>query len=81
MTYSTYLILALATTGGADAENNTTDATPDLHDVLEPALGRVHDLVERLRQGPVSSLVAAQFEKDLQQATRELATGRDAVGL
>jgi len=72
MTYSIYLTLALATTGRADPEN-TADATPDLHNVLESALGRVHDLVERLRQGPLSSLVATQFEKDLQQATRELA--------
>jgi hypothetical protein len=43
-----------------------------LADVLDPARGRLRALVERLRQGPLSPLVAAQFEKDLQQLTREL---------
>jgi hypothetical protein len=71
MTYSIYLALALATAGREDPEG-AAEATPDLPDVLDPTLGRVRDLVERLRQGPLSPLVAAQFEKDLQQLTREL---------
>jgi hypothetical protein len=71
MTYSIYLALALATAGRDDPEG-AAEATPDLPDVLDPTLGRVRDLVERLRQGPLSPLVAAQFEKDLQQLTREL---------
>src|SRR6266849_9403974 len=76
MTYSIYLALALAT-AGRDASEDTAEATPDLPDALDPVLGRVRDLVERLRQRPLSPLVAAQFEKDLQQLTREL--GRVAV--
>jgi hypothetical protein len=71
MTYSIYLALALATAGRDDPEG-AAEATPDLPDVLDPTLGRVRDLVERLRHGPLSPLVAAQFEKDLQQLTREL---------
>jgi len=69
MTYSIYLALAMATAGDAgDAESS-----PDLPDLLEGALGRIRELVGRLRQGPLSPLAAAGFEKDLQQATRELA--------
>lgn len=71
MTYSIYLALALATCGRHDRED-TPAVTPDLLDVLQPALDRIRALVERLRQGPLSPLVAAGFEKDLQQATREL---------
>ena len=71
MTYPIYLALALATAGCDDSEG-AAEATPDLPDVLDPALGRLRALVERLRQGPLSPLVAAQFEKDLQQLTREL---------
>ena len=72
MTYSLYLALALATAGRDDPEG-ASEATQDLPEVLDPVLGRVRDLVERLRQAPLSPLVAAQFEKDLQQLTRELA--------
>jgi hypothetical protein len=71
MTYSMYLALALATAGRVDPDG-AAEVTPDLSDVLNPALGRVRDLVERFRQGPLVPLVAAQFEKDLQQLTREL---------
>jgi hypothetical protein len=71
MTYSIYLALALATAGRHDAEG-AAETTPDLPDALEPALGRIRALAEALGQGPLSPLAAAQFEKDLQQATREL---------
>jgi len=71
MTYSIYLALTLAT-AGRDDPDGAAEATPDLPDVLDPTLGRVRALVERLRQGPLSPLVAAQFENDLQQLTREL---------
>jgi hypothetical protein len=70
MTYSIYLTLALATAGRDDSEGS--EATPDLPDVLEPVLGRARALVERLRQAPLSPPVAAKFERDLQQLTREL---------
>src|SRR5262245_17809894 len=72
MTYSIYLALALATAGRNDPEG-TPEATPDLADVLEPAWARLRDLVGGLRQGPLSPLAAAAFERDLQHATRELA--------
>jgi hypothetical protein len=72
MNYSSYLALALATAGHQDPQG-TAEADPDLDNVLGPALGRIRDLVQRLRTGPVSPLVVAQFETDLQQATRELA--------
>ena len=71
MTYSIYLALALATAGRATPEA-TAEAAPDLPDILEPAWNRIHALVEGLRLGPLSPLAAAGFEKDLQQATREL---------
>jgi hypothetical protein len=66
-----YLALTLATAGDPDS-GDAAEPTPELPDILEPVLGRLHELVERLRREPVSPLVAAQFEKDLQQATREL---------
>jgi hypothetical protein len=69
MSYSIYR--ALATTGRGD-RGDAAIPTPDLADVLGPALERLRALAEGLRRGPVSPLVAAQFEKDLQQATREL---------
>jgi alkylhydroperoxidase/carboxymuconolactone decarboxylase family protein YurZ len=71
MTYSIYLALALATAGRRDSQG-TPELNPDLPDVLEPAVDRIRQLVETLRQGSLSPLAAAGFEKDLQQATREL---------
>ncbi|MCI0457465.1 MAG: hypothetical protein L0Z62_10890 [Gemmataceae bacterium] len=71
MSYSMYLALALATASCDDAAD-AAEPTPHLPAVLEPVLARIDDLVARFRRGPVSPLVAAQFEKDLQQATREL---------
>ncbi|HEY7330695.1 MAG TPA: hypothetical protein VH592_23850 [Gemmataceae bacterium] len=70
MDYSIYLSLVLATGGHHSTDDPMT--SPDLPDVLQSALDRIHAVVERLRQGPVSPLVVAQFEKDLQHATREL---------
>jgi hypothetical protein len=71
MNYSTYLALVLATAGRYTPEDAAV-ATPDFIDVLQSALDRIHAVVERLRQGPLSPLATAHFEKDLQQATREL---------
>jgi len=73
VTYSIYLALTLATAGRDDPEGAAETPTSDLPDVLGPALDRIRDLAEGLRQGPLSPLAAAGFEKDLQQATRELA--------
>src|SRR5262245_59404251 len=71
MSYSMYLALALAT-AGRDDPGDAAEPAPDLPGVLEAALGRIRALAGGLRQGSVSPLVAARFEKDLQQATREL---------
>jgi hypothetical protein len=76
MNYSSYIALTLATVGRATPED-APEPTRELADVLEAALGRIGDLVQRLRQGPLSPLAAVQFEKDLQQATQEL--GRRAA--
>jgi hypothetical protein len=72
MTYSSYLALALATAGRHGPEG-TPEATPDLPDLLDPPLARIRALAEGLRHGSLSPTAAAAFEKDLQQATRELA--------
>lgn len=74
MSYSTYLSVTMATllVGTADDSRESSEATPELADALEPVLQRVQELVDGVRRGPVAPLVAAQFEKDLQQATREL---------
>lgn len=72
MSYSMYLCLTLAT-AGKDAATDAPEVTPALPDVLQPVLGRVQELVDRLRSQPVSSCAVAQFEKELQQTTRELA--------
>lgn len=74
MSYSTYLTVTLATLVLAPAEDAeaSADTRPDLDEVLQPVLARVRELVEGLRRGPVSPLVVAHFEQDLQQAAREL---------
>ena len=71
MTYSIYLALILASVGRRGDED-TAGAAVDLSDVLEPALARLRGLVDGLRRGPVSPLAAAEFERDLQRAIREL---------
>jgi hypothetical protein len=76
MTYSMYLALTLATAGRRDPQAPAAPA-PDLHDALAPAWERLRAVVEALRRGPLSPRAAAQFERDLQHATREL--GRRAV--
>ena len=70
MNYSIYLALVMATTGPHVPEDAVAD-TADLSDILQSALERIHGVVERLRQGPVSPLATAHIEKDLQHATRK----------
>jgi hypothetical protein len=75
MSYSTYLCVTMATLvlgTSADAAE-TADSPPDLDEVLKPILERIQELVGRFRGSPVSPRSTADFEKDLQQATRELA--------
>src|SRR5437764_15048435 len=73
MSYSISLYLAAATAGLNKADQACLQGDPDLDDALAPALQRIGDLVERFRQGPVTPLATAAFEKDLQEATRQLA--------
>jgi len=76
MSYSTYLSVTLATlllhTTFSDTVE-TSDSSPVLDPVLDKAVDRIREVIDNLRRGPVSPGVVAQFEKDLQQATRELA--------
>jgi hypothetical protein len=71
MNYSIYLVLALATAADSHSEEDA-ETSAQLTDVLQDALGPFHALVEVLRQAPLSPGAVAQFEKGLQQATREL---------
>jgi len=73
MLYSIYLALAAATAGPDDAAGEPVGDAPDVADALGPALQSLRDLVERFRGNPVTPLATAQFEKDLQLATRQLA--------
>jgi hypothetical protein len=76
MSYSTYLSVTLATLlfpPTASETDATAATTPPLDDVLQEAVGRIRERIDDLRRGPLSPAVLAQFEKDLQQATRELA--------
>jgi hypothetical protein len=72
MSYSMYLCLTMATVG-SDAFPDAPETTPDLPDVIQPVLGRLQELVNGLRGHAVSPSAVAQFEKDLQETTRELA--------
>lgn len=74
MSYSMYLSLALATIGN-DGATDPVEASGDVADVLEPALDHIRQLSDTFRRGPVTPLATSQLEKDLQQATRELARG------
>jgi hypothetical protein len=76
MSYSIYLSLALATLR-TDARDGPAETATDFADVTAPGVDRLRQLVETFRRGPVTPQRTAQFEKDLQQAVRELA--RDVV--
>jgi len=76
MSYSTYLSVTVATlllSPPPSDSDETADTAPVLDEVLDPAVDEIVTVIERFRRGPVSPAVVAQFEKDLQQATRELA--------
>ena len=72
MSYSTYLALTLATVGTTPSDSDTaTELT--LEDAWRPVRERIGRLVERFRHSEVSPLAAAQFEKELLEAQREMA--------
>lgn len=76
MSYSTYLSVTLATlllTPTPSDADESTPPSPRLDDVLAPAVDGIRRMIDNLRRGPTSPGVVAQFEKDLQDATRELA--------
>ncbi len=75
MTYSTSLCVTLTTllfSTAVDVEE-PVDATPELADAMEPALARILELVDRFRGQPISPVATVEFEKEVQQVTRELA--------
>src|SRR6266508_1252455 len=75
MPYSTYLCVTMATVllGTPTDADNCENTSVDLDEVLKPVLERVRELVERFRRSKITPLVTVECEKDLQQATRELA--------
>ena len=75
MSYSTYLSVTMATflLGTPVDAGESADATPDLDEVLKPIVERIQELIEGFRRSAVSPLRTCNFEKDLQEATRELA--------
>src|SRR5436305_10652840 len=80
MTYSTHIFLTLATVlltevPPADDADQPDSATPALPDVVGPALQRLGDLVEDFRRQPVSPGRTHQFERQLNEALRELGRG------
>jgi hypothetical protein len=78
MSYSTYLPLLLATlvlTPTPSDHDESSDLSPRLDDVLDLAIDRIREVIDTFRRSSVSPVVVAQFEKDVQQATRELARG------
>jgi hypothetical protein len=70
MSYSMYLCASLATYGLDLCP--TKDPAPQLHDVLEPVLARLRQLIDSLRGSPVGPLTVGRFEQELNQQLREL---------
>ena len=56
----------------SDADESAP-SSPRLDDLLAPAVDGIRQMVANLRRGPASPSVVAQFEKNLQDAARELA--------
>lgn len=73
MTYSIYLLLALATLPQTKKPRGAEPATdPDLTPVLQPVLERVRQLVEQFRQQRLTPAAVYHFEQQLQNELREL---------
>ena len=73
MSYSTYLLLALATLPDCKKRDAATKrADEDLAQVMQPVLQRLRQLVEQFRQQRVPPAEVYRFEQQLQKATREL---------
>jgi hypothetical protein len=75
MSYSTYLSVTLATLllTPTPADADAAAPAPPLDDTLTDASDRLRTLIEDLRRQPLTPSAVAQFERDVQQTTRELA--------
>jgi hypothetical protein len=71
MTYSMYLLLAVATHGCQDSAAASPPDT-DLGDALEPALQRLRQLLQEFGRQPVSPQTALALEQQVQAELREL---------
>jgi hypothetical protein len=71
------MLATLLLTPTQSDRDESADPVPALDDALDPAVDRIRKLIDLFRRGPVAPVGVAQFEKDLQQATRELA--REAI--
>jgi hypothetical protein len=66
-----YLCVSLASYG-LDLRGPAKDKIPQLHDVLEPVLARIRQLIDSLRAAPVGPGAVGRFEQQLNQELREL---------
>ena len=74
MSYSMHLLLAAATLGSIKSQAPQAEpADGDCRSVMEPALQRLQQLVERLLQNRTTPVEILRFEQDLQAEVRELA--------
>jgi hypothetical protein len=76
MSYSIHLLLAAATLSSIPTRTETEAAAPaeaDWRPVVEPALQRLQQLVERLLRERLTPTAVLRFEQDLQGAVREFA--------
>jgi hypothetical protein len=76
MTYSMYLLFAVATLGRKESAAEPPPET-DLEDALEPALQRLRQLLEEFGSKPVGPRAAFDLEQQVQTELREL--GRAGV--
>ena len=78
MSYSTYLLLTVATLTAPnhpDEKRSTADA--DLHDILQRGEQQLRDLAAQFLKQKLSPTATLQYEQDIQEALREL--GRELV--
>jgi hypothetical protein len=78
MSYSTHLLLTLATIllSKADTDGGEADAkASDLTEVIDPVVQRLRDLVDDFRRQAVSPTRTHAFERQVQETLRELGRG------
>src|SRR5437868_12440838 len=79
MSYSTYLLLTVATLTAPSSpkEKHATAFDSDLHDILGHGKQRLLDLAVKFLKQKLSPTAALHYEQDIQEALREL--GREFV--